>query len=324
MFKPEILIISNKHDYACDYVCVCLQENNQIYLRLNTDDLSNFHVQLDPVNEKLEVKIYDELFSIEKGSLKSILYRGPTYLRETSISELSPEEKLSKSQWAAFIRALMIFDQCLWVNHPGATYTAETKALQLKIAHQVGFCIPQTLITNSDFWDSNVTSNPKGEVVVKGIDTIYLQVGDKQAFGYTNIVQQSDLTYDKLSLAPVFLQQYLEKKVDLRVTVIGEKVFAVEILIDSKGIDGDWRLLKDDVQYFPVNLPPEIENNCIKIVKKLGLKYGAIDLARVESTYYFIELNPTGEWAWLVDQANLRIDEAIANYLIPARGNECE
>jgi glutathione synthase/RimK-type ligase-like ATP-grasp enzyme len=50
-------------------------------------------------------------------------------------------------------------------------------------------------------------------------------------------------------------------------------------------------------------------------VKDLGLFFGGVDLALVKDRYYFIEVNPTGEWAWLVDAAGLRIDTAICDCL---------
>ena len=51
-------------------------------------------------------------------------------------------------------------------------------------------------------------------------------------------------------------------------------------------------------------------------VPNAGLVFGAIDLALQDGKYYFLEINPTGEWGWLVDQAGLPIDEAIAEALL--------
>ena len=52
------------------------------------------------------------------------------------------------------------------------------------------------------------------------------------------------------------------------------------------------------------------------IMKKLSLSFGGIDLALVGDTYYFIEVNPTGEWGWLTSCANLPIDKAIVDTLV--------
>ena len=49
-------------------------------------------------------------------------------------------------------------------------------------------------------------------------------------------------------------------------------------------------------------------------IKALGLEFGAIDLALQDDVYYFLEINPTGEWGWLMG-AELPIAEALARVL---------
>ena len=48
---------------------------------------------------------------------------------------------------------------------------------------------------------------------------------------------------------------------------------------------------------------------------ELGLTFGGIDLALCGDEFYFIEVNPTGEWGWLVKTAGHEIHKAIADYL---------
>jgi glutathione synthase/RimK-type ligase-like ATP-grasp enzyme len=99
----------------------------------------------------------------------------------------------------------------------------------------------------------------------------------------------------------------LLEKTDVRVTVIGSEVFAVSILQDGKPIQGDWRLQKSGACFVPIALPEKVKENCLELLNTLGLRYGAIDLAIEKEKYYFLEINPTGEWAWLVDAAKLPI-----------------
>ena len=81
------------------------------------------------------------------------------------------------------------------------------------------------------------------------------------------------------------------------------------------GVEGDWRLRKDGVEFEQHELPAPVIDLCMSLSRKFGLAYAAIDLALVDGEYQFIEVNPTGEWAWLVDAAGLPIDEAIADLL---------
>ena len=51
-------------------------------------------------------------------------------------------------------------------------------------------------------------------------------------------------------------------------------------------------------------------------MNKLQLNFGGIDFALVDDKYYFIEVNPTGEWAWLEDVFNGDISKEIVKSLI--------
>jgi glutathione synthase/RimK-type ligase-like ATP-grasp enzyme len=111
------------------------------------------------------------------------------------------------------------------------------------------------------------------------------------------------------------LQRKFHCKHTPRVTVIGEKVFAVKIMKNGIGIAGDWRKEKENVDFIRVDLPEDIKRKCIQIVSELGLLFGVIDLILHNDKYYFIEVNPTGEWAWLINKSGLEIDKAICYYL---------
>jgi glutathione synthase/RimK-type ligase-like ATP-grasp enzyme len=108
----------------------------------------------------------------------------------------------------------------------------------------------------------------------------------------------------------------LSNKTDIRVTIIGDTLFPVSITNNGQSIDGDWRRMpKELLKYDPIHLPESVVASIHKTMKSLGLKFGGMDLALVDDKYYFIEVNPTGEWGWLVSLEKLPIDEAIVNYL---------
>jgi glutathione synthase/RimK-type ligase-like ATP-grasp enzyme len=201
------------------------------------------------------------------------------------------------------------------MNHPQATYSAEHKAIQLAVAHEVGFDVPDTIVSNSVAYLDAIAS-ADDYVAVKGLDTVLVREGDTETFGYTNIVARASLSQDCVQPAPAIFQQALRGKLDLRVTVVGPDVFAVSVTDGGKPIEGDWRRRKCAAQFNRVDLPETIKRRCCQLISELGLTYGAIDLAIVGQCYYFIEVNPTGEWAWLVDAAGLQIDRSIADRLI--------
>lgn len=312
---PEILIISDIHDYSTDFVTNQLNKSDTSYLRLNRDQFKNFRINLIPAKQRLFGETEKFIFEINPKILKSIYFRAPIYLRDNYKPDLSLNEQLSRNQWASFIRALILFDDVLWVNNPQATYSAEIKPYQLYLAEKIGFKIPNTIITN-DIPPQNFVGD---KLILKTLDPALLNIDGKEGFVYTNLVNYKELIGANLSNTPVIFQEPLIPKVDIRVTVIDETVFAVSIKKNNKGIDIDWRLEKDSLDYSEIQIPYKIENKCIKLLKELDLKFGAIDLVIYGEDYYFIEINPTGEWSWLMSHTDLAIDKTIAELLIKGK-----
>ena len=311
LLKPEILIISSLHDYATDHVVYQLEKQNAKYLRLNRDQFNEYQLSFEPINNKIYGKNKIKEFEIDELHLNSIYYRAPIYLRPYQRKSLSLEEKLSREQWISFLRGLMTFDNINWVNYPQSTFLSESKPYQLKIASNIGFKVPKTLITNKI-----PPKNIYGETVaIKTLEPAIFNIENKESFIYTNILKFNELKKYDLSTTPIILQEAIVPKIDIRVTVINNDVYPVSIKHENAGIDGDWRRRKEDIDYELIELPKNIEEKCINLLKKLDLKFGCIDLIKHKEDYYFIEINPTGEWDWLMYNLNIDIDKKIANLL---------
>ncbi|MBP2072532.1 ATP-grasp domain-containing protein [Thermoanaerobacterium butyriciformans] len=311
MNDVEHLIVSNSFDFTSDYICYELQRRGQKYLRINRDRFSDYCIFIDLCKGIMNICIGNNEYQVKESFLKSIYFRAPVFLRDSYNHSLSLAEQLYRSQWSSFIRNLIYFEDILWMNNPVSTYKAENKILQLKYASQIGFEIPQTFITN----EAKIPIKAESNYIVKSLDTALFRKDETELFVFSNIVKGSEIRESNLMEAPIILQEYIYPKIDLRVTVIGEKVHAVKIVKNNEGIEGDWRKHKDDVQFIPYDLPKTIINRSIELVKKFNLSFGAIDLVYCKGNYYFIEINPTGEWAWLVENANQRIDIDIVDML---------
>jgi glutathione synthase/RimK-type ligase-like ATP-grasp enzyme len=114
-------------------------------------------------------------------------------------------------------------------------------------------------------------------------------------------------------------QEKVEKEFDVRVTVVGERLFAAKI--EAPGLPPgipDWRAAPvDELLHSCHELPLEIQEQCVGLVKELNLDFGAIDLAYSERTgYSFLEINANGQWAWLETELGFPIARAIADRLV--------
>lgn len=320
--NPEVLLLSSLYDFATDELALRLRLAGTSSLRLNREQLGQHRLSLDPVSSRLCITGPAGDHELGPG-LRSVWFRQPVFLRTPASRTLSVEDQLQRSQWQAFAHALTVFEHAAWMNHPAATYQAESKPFQLARAVHVGFSTPRSIVGNDP---SAIRERFPGRVAVKAVDTALFQKGEENLFAYTWLGCSSEIDQEALQHAPVIAQEALDDKVDVRVTVVGDAVFAVNVLVDGVGAKGDWRrAARESLTYQDVKLPEEIERSCVSLTQSLGLAFGAIDLILTKDGYHFIEINPTGEWGWLSSRER-PIGLAIANWLmeppVPTAGND--
>ena len=211
----------------------------------------------------------------------------------------------------AFARLLVVFWFVLWINYLVATYAAENKSLQLITARDLGFRCPRTIVANhvSHGWLQ------EENVAIKALDSFLLRRNESDLFFYTTCVQPRELRNEECQDMPMIMQEFVRPKRDVRVTVIGNRCFPAETVEE---VDGDWRVLKERTRFRSCNLPGKLAEACVALVRRLGLVYGAIDLARVGEEYLFFEINPTGEWAWIDEVFDGSITNALVEHLVAA------
>ncbi|MGM0544571.1 MAG: RimK-like protein [Pseudomonadota bacterium] len=303
------LVLCSKYDFSVDLVIQELEEKGVDYIRLNKEELSDYLINIDPVKKVLTVKGHG--MNREVSNITSVWFRQPVFIRNAPAHPLSLEEQLSRSQWAAFLRGIIVFEDAVWMNWPSSTYSAESKPYQLMLASKIGFMVPKTMIGN----DSSYFEKIDEEIIIKSLDTVLLREGEDCLFAYTSNVTAKELNEENTRIAPLTVQEYVYPKTDIRVTVVGEKLHAVKITSAGRGIDNDWRLMKkEEIEYADISLPKAISKCCKNLVSEMGLKFGAIDLIESNGNYYFIEINPTGEWGWLSTEKRA-IEKDIVNVL---------
>lgn len=80
----------------------------------------------------------------------------------------------------------------------------------------------------------------------------------------------------------------------------------------------DWRqgILTEDLAYEPCSVPDDIAEKCVKFVKLLGLTFGVVEFAiDKKGDYWFLEINPNGQWAFIEMETGLEISKEIAKVL---------
>ena len=198
---------------------------------------------------------------------------------------------------------------------------AENKQLQLQVAREVGLHIPRTLTTNDPSAARAFAKSCEGGAVTKMLSSFAIYDEGKELVVFTNPVKPEDLAdLSGLSLCPATFQELLTKSLEIRVTIVGQRVMSASL--DSQAsarAAHDWRRdgLRMVQDWRPYQLPDDVEQKILRLMDYFSLNYGAIDIILTpDGRHVFLELNPSGEFFWLERSPGLPISEAIADLLV--------
>ena len=315
-----ILILSNKWDITVDFVVAELRARGCNFLRINTEDLASGQATICLPDFRILASKRGEVRDLTR-TVNVIWNRRPGKPFDNIPPSARPSlatQDFVNDQWFSWLEALQLIPNVTWINHPQANDAMENKARQLLIASKIGFQIPETVITNDPKEARQMAKNHGNRLVAKALYSPLIEEPDEDFFVFTNAITATDLTAEEeIKISPSIFQQCLSPKVDYRVTVVGETVFPVRVEHQNQRSSHlDWRTDKSEVRFIACSLPPEVEDLCRRYVKYNGLLFGAMDLIEHNGSFFFLEINPNGEWGWLQKPNNIPIAEALCDLMI--------
>ncbi len=205
-----------------------------------------------------------------------------------------------------FLRASNYFlgkeNDAFWVNPLESYARSGLKPVQLQCAKNVGFNIPDTLISNHPADILHFIQQSPTPVIAKPFSTINWQENDELFYFPTTVItaEQVASSEAEIQLCPVIYQQCIEKRYELRVTVMGQTIMAAKLNYPDQGrVDAREHFASQDFTIEKVTLPPAIHDQCLALMEQLGLVYGCLDLIVDKSgNYYFLEINNAGQFLW--------------------------
>jgi glutathione synthase/RimK-type ligase-like ATP-grasp enzyme len=199
----------------------------------------------------------------------------------------------------------------VWINSPLFDEAAHKKTYQLALARDLGMRLPATCITNSPKQARRFVEE-RDQLIYKPF------AGTVQEWRETRLLKEADKTQlDQVRHAPVILQDYIDGP-DYRVTVIGQHIFPARIDASKGDYPVDFRLNSKNVSITPEQLPEKLEQQIHALMERLNLVYGAIDFRQDKQTgaFYFLEINPAGQWLFVEDQTRQPIAQTLAEELV--------
>jgi len=305
-----LLILTSERDFAADFLIVELIRRHLPYFRLNTEDIA----------------AADLLFQLEDGPALKEICVGPRKLTLSDVTtvwyrrgihpvpsegNLSPyERQFVAGELRHFATGLALSADATWVNPIDRVLVAEHKLYQLETARRAGLKVPRTLVSRDlqklkEFAGSNSTGT-----ICKPIFHGFFFDGTSKFSAYTRRLRLEELNEESVRVCPVLLQEEIPRNVDIRATLIGRDCFVAEIRSDDDVVD--WRDPTLKIRYAACTLGEDVTERCRAVLERLGLRYGAFDFIRTpDGELVFLEVNPTGEWAWLEDELGFPMRNAF-------------
>lgn len=309
-----ILLVTNERDLTTDYIVLELQRRQISFVRLNTETVSSGVLSFTPAHGWC---FRGRDASVNFATVAAAYYRRPGSPRAVGSFLNQFDRRYCESEWNATLAAALSSLQGKWLNSPQAIANAENKPRQLNAAVAAGFAIPETLLTNC-FEDAQAFV-ADGPTVCKPIRTALIgEANDERVIFTTRISNLDRNAADSVACCPVILQREVKKYCDIRATVVGRQVFAAEIHSQGREeTETDWRKGSHiDLPHRIHELPSEVSDRCIAITRTMGLNFGAVDLVLdLSGQYWFLEINPNGQWAWIENRTGLHIARAIVEEL---------
>ncbi|MGA2261835.1 MAG: hypothetical protein ABSH28_10395, partial [Acidobacteriota bacterium] len=205
-----------------------------------------------------------------------------------------------------------------WMSHPAAVWQAEFKPFQLSLAAGFGLEIPKTVVTNEPqvILESYAEF---GRMIVKATRSGHLtRAGEEFAMFTSEVLERHLEEVNRAKLSPAIYQALIPKRHDIRVTIVGQQVFAVAIESQSDpSAMIDWRQTQNSqLPHHRITLPADIASKLLLLMDSMRLAFGAVDMIETpDGEYVFLEINPNGQWLWLDDMLDCGISDAVATWL---------
>lgn len=285
----HVLILTRPQDSHTPPVVEAIQKRGASVFRLHTADFPEAATLRSVIRPAGctgsitgSIAYQEQLIPLE--SLTSIWRRRPVRYQRTGA--YTPGEKAFIEEEAD--RALtgilesLTLQQTFWVSHTHSVRRADLKALQLVAAQHMGLRVPQTLITNDPAAVTEFYEQCQGQMALKAVaqGEIKDEAQHIERFIYTSKVAGADLEHlAGVRITAHLFQEYIPKRIEIRVVVIGCQTFAAEIHSQhSERAKVDFRRGYGDLQYQAHRLPDDITAKVRKLVRYFDLQFASMDL----------------------------------------------
>lgn len=248
--------------------------------------------------------------------IRSVWYRHPSHFKLPE-GMSRPERRHAAAEARVGVAGVLCSLDALWVNYPSREADA-LKPRQLDVARRCGLRVPRSLVTNTALGVRNFAARVGGPLAGKNLSAASVVESNHLQTAYTRRLGPAELAdLSGVETTAHLFQQYIDNKAfEVRVTVVGERVFAAAIHAGSEAARIDFRADYANLEYSAIDVPPPVRTGMLAFMRAFGLSFGAFDFAvTTDGEWIMFECNPFGQYGWLEDALDLPITSALADLL---------
>lgn len=324
--KNPILILSTTYsELSTEKVIDWILSYDFPFYRINAENLITDANQF--YHSKERTSNNNEILSREYHSIWYRRYNIPVNVRELLTQTSEPLEFTNLSNYVVesgkvfkkyFLSTLKYKNKFLTT----AEQTYSNKLEALKIARNVGLNVPFYFLTNNkadlcEFFKQQ----PSKKLIVKDyVGSFAIILSNKLYTVFTEIFDERLLRKIPNAFYLSFFQEYIEKEYEIRSFYLNGDIYSMAIFSQKNArtkVDFRRYDFLNPNRNVPYKLPKHIETKIRRFMKESNLTTGSIDILKgIDNKFYFLEVNPIGQFGMVSIPCNYHLEKIISNYLV--------
>lgn len=259
------------------------------------------------------------------SSFNSVWFRRPPKIDNSDmidtdkvVEQFVIEESL---EFRIFLSSALNYScKVLGTNSQYYTPYSTSKLHCLLVAAENGLKIPNTIISTSTESLKKFISKFSKCIVKPLSNPIHIFIENGSLFMLTEVIDLNIINLYENKIFPAFVQEYIRKEFEIRTFYLDGQFYSSAIFSQSDvSTEIDFRNYNEDKpnRVVPFNLDKKIKKNLKNVFKKMGLNTGSADLIYTpDGDYFFLEINPVGQFGMVSMPCNYHIEKKIATFLI--------
>lgn len=194
------------------------------------------------------------------------------------------------------------------------------KLNNLLLAKRHNLEVPEFILTTEKKSLNQFFEKHNKRIILKDLSTTFnFELGSFFYTTYTELITEEDIRGFPNKFYLSFFQEYIEKEFEIRCFILESKVYSMAVfsqMNDKTSVDIRKYNFQNPNRAVPYLLPLSVEKKLLNLFSDLKLLSGSVDLIKgLDKKYYFLEINPDGQFNSVAECCNYNINNHIAKFL---------